>query len=225
MSDLVLNIDARPKSGTGAARAVRSEGKVPGVLYGGDKEPENIAIGHKELKKAVLAGGLRSHLVRVKLNGATQPVLVRDIQFDPVSDEPIHFDLYRVKENQIISIEVPVRFINDGLSPGIKRGGALNVVRHAVELDCPANAIPEFIEVDLEGLEIGASVHISAVKLPQGVRPTIKDRDFTVATIAGAIAAAPEPAAVAAAPAETEVIKKGKAEEGGEADAKGGKKG
>jgi large subunit ribosomal protein L25 len=223
MSDLVLTIDSRPKSGTGAARATRSKGLVPGVLYGGDKEPENVAIGSKELKKAVLAGGLRSHLVRVKLNGATQPVLVRDIQFDPVSDEPIHFDLYRVKEDQIISVDVPVRFVNEGLSPGIKRGGALNVVRHAVALDCPANAIPEFIEVNLEGLEIGASVHISAVKLPEGVRPTIKDRDFTIATIAGAIAAVPEPTE-AAAPVETEVIKKSKAEEGeGEAKAEGKK--
>lgn len=221
---IVLTLDARPNAGTGGSRAVRRADRVPGVIYGGDRENENVSISFKELKMAITKGGLRSHMVKVKLNGETQPALVRDIQFDPVSDNPIHFDLYRVKEDQIISIEVPVRFVNDQASPGIKRGGALNIVRHAIGIDVAANKIPEFIEVDLTGLEIGDSVHISAVKLPAGAKATIKDRDFTVATIAGAIAALPEPAEeAAAAPVETEVIKKGKAdEEGAAGDAKGG---
>jgi large subunit ribosomal protein L25 len=217
---LVLSVDVRSGSGTGNARATRRDGKVPGVLYGGALGAVAISIPFKDLKKAILAGGLRSHMVKIEHKGETQPVLVRDIQFDPVSDEPIHFDLYRVDEKQIVSIEVPVRFLNDALSPGIKRGGALNIVRHAVALDCPAGAIPEFIEVDLTGLEIGDSVHISSVKLPEGVRPTIRDRDFTVATIAGAVAQPEATEEAAAAPVETEVIKKGKAEEEGASDDK-----
>jgi large subunit ribosomal protein L25 len=216
MSTLVLNVDVRERTGTGGARASRRDGRVPGVLYGGDRGPVSISIDFKELKKAIHRGGLRSSMITIAHKGETQPVLVRDIQFDPVSDQPIHLDLYRVEEGQVVSVEVPVRFLNDALSPGIKRGGALNVVRHAIELDCPAGSIPEHIEVDLTGLEIGDSIHISAVTLPEGVRPTIRDRDFTVATIVGAGAALPEGPEEEAPPVETEVIKKGKAEEEGE---------
>jgi large subunit ribosomal protein L25 len=220
MSNVVLSVDVRPNVGTGGARAARRQGLVPGVLYGGDRGAVAIAVPFKDLKKAIMGGGLRSHMIHIEHKGERQPAIVRDIQFDPVSDEPVHFDLYRVEEGQIISVDVPVRFINEALSPGVKRGGALNVVRHHIELDCPAGAIPEYIEVDLTGLEIGDSIHISAVKLPEGVRPTIRGRDFTVATITGAVSALPEPAEVEAAPPpETEVIKKGKAdEEGGEGD-------
>jgi large subunit ribosomal protein L25 len=216
MSTLVLNVDVRSTTGTGAARETRRAGLVPGVLYGGDRGPVAIALSSNELKKALLRGGLRSSMIKISHKGETQSVLVRDIQFDPVTDIPIHLDLYRVEEGQVISVEVPVRFLNEGLSPGLKRGGALNIVRHAIELDCPAGSIPDHLEVDLSGLEIGDSVHISAVKLPAGVNPTIRDRDFTIATIVGAGAALPEGAEEEAATPETEVIKKGKVEEEGE---------
>ncbi len=215
MDTLVLNVDVRSSTGTGGARAARRAGLVPGILYGGERGPAPIAISFNELKKAINRGGLRSSMIRISFSGETQPVLVRDIQFDPVSDAPIHLDLYRVEESQVVSVEVPVHFINEGLSPGIKRGGALNVVRHAVELDCPASAIPDHLEVDLAGLDIGDSVHISAIMLPEGVAPTIRDRDFTIATIAGSGAALPEgeEEEEEELTPETEVIKKGKPEE------------
>jgi large subunit ribosomal protein L25 len=226
MSDIVLSVDLRPKTGTGGARAARREGLVPGVIYGGDRGAIAVAISAKELQYALGQRRLRSHMIQIKHKGETQPVIMRDIQFDPVTDLPIHFDLFRVEKGQIITVEVPVRVRNEALSPGIKRGGALNLVRHYVELDCPADAIPEFIDVDVEGLEIGDSVHISAVALPEGVRPKIRDRNFTVATITGAGAALPETTEeVEAPPPETEVIKKGKAdeEESDKAGAKGEK--
>jgi large subunit ribosomal protein L25 len=215
MSDIVLAVDLRPKTGTGGARATRRQGLVPGVIYGGERGAIAISVGSKELMRAIGRGRLRSHMIHIEHKGETQPVIVRDIQFDPVSDLPIHFDMYRVEKGQIITVEVAVQVRNEGLSPGIKRGGALNLVRHAIELDCPADAIPEFIEIDLEGLEIGDSVHISAVTLPEGVRPKIRDRNFTIATITGAGAALPETTEDEAATAtpETEVIKKGKADE------------
>jgi large subunit ribosomal protein L25 len=211
MSTLVLDVDLRERTGTGGARATRRAGQVPGILYGGERGPVPIAVSFNELKKAIARGGLRSSMIKIAHKGETQSVLIRDIQFDPVSDLPVHLDLYRVEEGQVISVEVPVRFLNEGLSPGIKRGGALNIVRHTIELDCPAGAIPDHIEVDLTGLEIGTSIHISALKLPAGVASTIRDRDFTIATIVGA--GGEEPEAEAPTP-ETEVIKKGKAEEG-----------
>ena len=212
MSGITLSVEVRDDVGTGAARATRRAGQVPGVLYGGDLGPVAIAVQANELKKALNRGGFRSHMLRIDHKGDTQPVIVRDIQFDPVSDVPLHLDLYRVTEDQVISVEVQVNFINEEKCPGIKRGGALNVVRHTIELDCPANAIPEEIVVDLAGLDIGDSVHISAITLPGNVATTITDRDFTIATITGAGggAAEDEDADEAATP-ETEVIKsKGK---------------
>jgi large subunit ribosomal protein L25 len=222
MSTIVLSVEKRESTGTGPARAVRREGLVPGVLYGGSLGPVSISLQLNELKKAINRGGLRSHMIQIDNKGETQSVLVRDIQFDPISDVPVHLDLYRVEMDQIISVEVPVHFLNEAASPGLKRGGTLNIVRHAVELDCPAGAIPEEITVDLTGLDIGDSVHISSVSLPANVTPTITDRDFTIATIAGA--GGPEPEEEAAPEAvETEVIKtKGKAEEEEEG---GGEKG
>ena len=214
MNDIVLSVDLRPKTGTGGARATRREGLVPGVLYGGDRGAVAVSISSKELLRALGQKRLRSHMIEIEHKGENQPVIVRDIQFDPVTDLPIHFDLFRVEKGQIITVEVQVRVLNEALSPGIKRGGALNLVRHYVELDCPADAIPEYIEVNLDGLDIGDSVHISAVTLPEGVRPKIRARDFTVATITGAGAALPETTEEEAAPPpETEVIKKGKADE------------
>jgi large subunit ribosomal protein L25 len=205
-----LNATARPRAGKGAARQARREGKVPAVIYGDGKPPETIALDYNELWKQVLKGHFTSTVFEVLVDGKKHRVIPRDLQVDPVKDQPIHVDFLRIGKDGRIRVEVPVRFVNDALSPGLKRGGVLNIVRHDIEVTCPYDKIPAFFEVDLAGLEIGRSVHISAIKLPEGVEPTIKDRDFTVATIAGAVkqeeevtaAAAPAEGAAAAAPAE-----------------------
>jgi large subunit ribosomal protein L25 len=182
----VFYCEVRERTGTGGARDARRSGFVPGVLYGGDKGPVSIRLRQKEVREAFAAGRMRSHLAKIDVPGQDylQPVIAREVQVDPVRDLPIHVDLMRVDENTRIDVAIPVRFKNEELSPGIKRGGVLNIVRHTVELYCPATAIPEFLETSLEGLDIGDSIHISAFKLPEGVTPVITDRDFTVATIA-----------------------------------------
>jgi large subunit ribosomal protein L25 len=185
MAGITLNVDVREGTGTGAARAVRNAGNVPGILYGGSLGPVNIAMPEKELVKAIYSGKLLGHMVTLSHKGDTQPVIPRDVQFDPVTDRPIHFDLYRVEENSIITVEVQVRFLNEETCPGLKKGGALNVVRHVIELAVPAGKIPEHLDVDLSKVEIGDVIHMSAIKLPEGAKPTIRDRDFTVATIIG----------------------------------------
>jgi large subunit ribosomal protein L25 len=138
------------------------------------------------LRKAIYSGKFLSNMVTLEHDGEKQTVIPKDVQFDPVTDFPLHVDLFRVDEDSVIDVEVSVHFLNEEKAPGLKRGGALNVVRHTVELSCPAGSIPESIEVDLSGLEIGDSVHISDITLPEGIKPTIDDRDFTIATIAGA---------------------------------------
>ena len=175
---------ARPRAGKGAARAVRRQGKVPAVIYGEKKEPETIALDANELWKVVQRGRFLSTVLDINVDGQKRRVLPREIQLDPVKDLPIHVDFQRVGASDYVRVVVPVRFINEGASPGLKRGGVLNVVRHEIEVTCPPDRIPEAITVDLTGLEIGRSIHISAVPLGEGVQPTIK-RDFTVATIAG----------------------------------------
>ena len=185
MAEIVLNVEVREHTGTGGARAARREGKVPGVLYGGKDAPVAIAIKQGEFRKALYTGKLLGHLVTLKYGEETQPVIAKDVQFHPVTDVPVHFDLYRVDEHQRIRINVPVHFKNQEASPGIKRGGALNAVRHDVELWAPADQIPEELVVDLSGLDIGDTVRISALQLPAGVEPTIGDRDFVIATITG----------------------------------------
>lgn len=196
---------ARPRAGKGAARQSRREGRVPAVIYGDKKSPETIALDANELWKIVQKGKFTSTVFEVDIDGRKERVLPRDVQLDPLKDVPVHVDFQRVSADSRIRVDVPVRFVNEGLSPGLKRGGVLNIVRHEVEVICPADAIPAFFEINLEGLEIGRSVHISAVQLPENVRPTIQNRDFTIATIAGAVkeeaAAEGGPAAAAAAPA------------------------
>jgi len=185
VADLVLSVERRERVGTGGARAVRREDLVPGVIYGGPRGSIPIELKRNELLKALRSGKFVSHVIEIDHRGERQPVIPRAIQYHPVTDLPIHVDLYRVEEGAVIAVEVPVHFINHEASPGLKRGGVLNIVRHTVELNCPSGLIPEELVVDLTGLEIGAVIHISAVSLPEGVRPTISDRDFTVATLSG----------------------------------------
>ena len=168
MAEIVLNVEVRESIGTGGARAARREGKVPGVLYGGPRGPVAIAVASNEFRKALYSGKLLGHLVTLKHGGESQPVIAKDIQFHPVSDEPVHFDLYRVDAHQLIKIAVPVHFKNEELSPGMKAGGALNINLHEVQLEVPADSIPEELVVDLTGLDVGAVIHASDLKLPKG---------------------------------------------------------
>lgn len=185
MTGIVINVDVRDRTGTGGARQTRREGMVPGILYGGDKAPVAIATSAKDLLRLIRSGKFLAHMIDLRYGDESQQVIPRDIQWDPVSDLPVHFDLYRVEEGSVISVDVPVHFKNQETCPGLKKGGTLNVVRHTVGLDVPANMIPEELVIDLAKAEIGDVIHISAVKLPDGARPTIRDRDFTVATIVG----------------------------------------
>ena len=214
-----LKATARPRAGKGAARQARREGKVPAVIYGDNKTPELIALDYNDLWKQYIKGHFTSTVMELDVAGTKHRVIPRDMQVDPIMDRPIHVDFLRIGKDGVIRVAVPVKFVNEALSPGLKRGGVLNIVRHDVEVFCPYDKMPAFFEVDLTGLEIGRSIHISAVQMPEGVSPTIRGRDFTVATIAGAVkqeeetpaagaataAAAPAagkaPAAAAAAPA------------------------
>lgn len=214
MAGIVLNVEKRERTGTGGAAATRNAGLIPGVLYGGPRGSIPVEINAKDVKMALRSGKFLSHMVELVHQGERQPVIPRAIQFHPVTDEVIHVDLYRVEENAEIAIDVVVRFKNHADSPGLKRGGVLNVVRHTVKLKCKANKIPEEIVVDLAGLDIGDSIHISSVKLPEGSRPVIRDRDFTVATIAGR--KTEEEATTAAAPTEGEAPAEGAPAEGAE---------
>ncbi|MGH6924874.1 MAG: 50S ribosomal protein L25/general stress protein Ctc [Propylenella sp.] len=187
----VLKAEARERVGKGAARAVRREDKIPAVIYGDKKPPIPISLPQREVTQRLHAGGFLTHLMQIEVNGEEMRVIPKDYQLDPVRDFLIHVDFLRVGEGARLTLDVPVHFRNHVDSPGLKRGGVLNVVRHAIELVVPADTIPEFIEVDLTGLEIGDSFHISSVALPEGVVPTVK-RDFTIATIAGSAAMLPE---------------------------------
>ncbi|WP_421934690.1 50S ribosomal protein L25/general stress protein Ctc [Phenylobacterium sp.] len=207
MADIILNVEVRDRTGTGGARETRRAGMVPGVLYGGAKDPVAIAVKANEFRKALHTGKLLGHLVTLKYGDETQPVIAKAVDMHPVNDEPVHFDLYRVDEHQLIKINVPVHFKNHEASPGLKKGGTLNIVRHDVELACPADHIPEELIFDLTGLEIGDTIRMSAFTLPEGVKPGV-DRDFVVATLAGSSASASADAATddAAAAAATTTV-------------------
>ena len=180
MADIILNVEVRERTGTGGARATRREGKVPGVLYGGGKDPVAIAVKANEFRKAVQTGKLQGHLVTLKYGDETQPVIAKVVDMHPVTDDPWHFDLYRVDAHQQIRIAVPVHFRNLE---------ALNVVLHEIELNCPADHIPEEILYDLTGLEIGEAIRISSLTLPAGITP-VASGDVVVATVAGSAAGA-----------------------------------
>ncbi|QQR39881.1 50S ribosomal protein L25/general stress protein Ctc [Devosia rhizoryzae] len=179
----VLKAQARDGVGKGAAREARRQGLVPAVIYGDKKPPVTISVAYKDAHKAIYAGGFKSHVLDLDVDGTVHQVIPRDYQLDVVKDQPMHIDFLRVSGNATIHVEVHVNFINEEKSPGLKRGGTLNVVRHTVELIAPATSIPEEVTVDLSGSDIGDSIHISAVTLPAGVTAAITDRDFTIATV------------------------------------------
>ena len=208
-----LKAEAREGVGKGSARLVRRNGKIPAVIYGDKQPPLPIAVDYKELYYKIHGGGFMTTIATIDVGGKKVQVLPKDYQLDPVRDVPLHVDFLRVGKDTIVTVSIPVHFENEEKSPGIKRGGVLNVVRHEVEFTVPANAIPEFITVDLAGLEIGASVHISHIKLPEGVKPVIQDRDFTVATVAGSSAMKPEPEEGAEVEAEEEETEEEETEE------------
>ena len=180
---LTLPAEARDRAGKGASRSLRREGRVPAVIYGEKKDPLSIHVEEKLLTKMLHTGHFMNSVVMIDFQGKPQRTLPKAVDFHPVSSRPIHVDFLRIGEHTKVTVGVPVRFDNDEESPGLKRGGVLNVVQHELELVCDAAHIPNEIHIDLTGLEIGDSIHISQVQLPEGVEPANKDEDFTVATI------------------------------------------
>ena len=201
-----ISAAVRGRAGKGAAREVRRNGHIPAVIYGEKKEPTLIAIEPKQLIKLISHKSFFTNLLDVELEGAKHRVLPRDVQFDPVTDRPLHVDFQRIGKDSRLHIQVPVIIRNEALSPGLKRGGVLNLVRHEIELICSPDNILHEIVVDVAGLEIGDSVHISAIKLPESVTPSVKERNFTVLTIGAPTTMKAEeekPAAAAAGAATT----------------------
>ena len=180
----MIAAEPRQRAGKGAARATRRADRVPGVIYGDKQPPTLIDLDPREVAREVNRAGFFTRVFDVNVKGKVERCLARDVQLHPVSDKAEHVDFMRVSEGTRIRVGVPVKFLNQDKSPGLKRGGVLNVVRHTIEVHCRVDNIPQLITVDLEGLDIGDSVHISAVKLPDGVRPTIVTRDFTIAAVA-----------------------------------------
>jgi len=168
----------------GELNSLRKNGDVPGIIYGGENENEKISLSKKEVKNLINKENFLSNVISIKLDEKEQKVLPREITFDIISDEPTHIDFLRIVKGSKIIIEIPVKFINSELSPGLKRGGVLNIVRRKVELKCPSENIPTELIVDLEGLDIGTSIKISSINLPENVTPTIQGRDFVIATVA-----------------------------------------
>ncbi len=184
MSDaLNLPAEARERAGKGASRAIRREGRTPAVIYGGKEEPTLIHVEEKELVKQLMTGHFMNSVVNLEIGGTTVRTLPKDVAFHPVTDRPLHVDFLRLTGDSKVEVQVPVVFVNEDASPGLKKGGVLNVVRHELDLLCPNANIPEEIQVDVTGKEIGDSIHISEVTLPKGVTSVITDRDFTIATL------------------------------------------
>lgn len=185
MSDITeLKAEARERVGKGSARELRRNGKIPAVIYGDGQPPLSIALPYKEVTMKIHDGGFMTTIATIEVDGKKIRVLPKDYQLDPVRDFTMHVDFLRISKNTAVTVEVPVHFINEEESPGIKRGGVLNTVRHTVEVNCPADSIPDAFVADLTGLDLGDGIHISNITLPDGVEPTITDRDFTIATIA-----------------------------------------
>jgi large subunit ribosomal protein L25 len=180
---LTLPAETRERAGKGASRALRREGRVPAVVYGGNEEPLTVHVEEKELRRQLGTGHFFNSIVEVEVGGSKVRTLPKDVAFHPVTDRPLHVDFLRVSTDAKVHVEVPVVFANEEASPGLKRGGVLNIVRHELELVCDPERIPDEISIDVTGLEVGDSIHISSVSLPEGSASAITDRDFTIATI------------------------------------------
>jgi large subunit ribosomal protein L25 len=184
MSDqLVLSAETRDRGGKGASRELRRNGRVPAVVYGGKEEPLMIHVEEKLLMKQLMTGHFMNSVVMIDVGGKQIRTLPKDVAFHPVKDRPIHADFLRISKDSKVQVAVPVVFINEEASPGLKRGGVLNIVRHELELICDADKMPDDIQIDVTGYDVGDSIHISAVTLPKGSESAITDRDFTIATI------------------------------------------
>ena len=206
---LTLPAEARERAGKGASRELRRQGRVPAVIYGGKEEPTAIHIEAKELVRQLGSGHFMNSIVMIDVGGKKVRTLPKDVALHPVTDRPLHVDFLRLAKDAKIQVAVPVHFINEDDSPGLKKGGVLNVVRHELELVCESDKIPDDIKLDVAGLDIGDSIHISHVTLPEGSVSAITDRDFTIATVVAPSAMkrtdeeeAEEAAAAGTAPAE-----------------------
>ncbi len=220
---VTLNASVRERAGKGAARAVRREGRVPAVIYGDKKDPQTISMDYRELMKQVQTGRFLSTLIDIDVDGTKVRTIPRDVQFDPVRDFVVHVDFLRLGKGARIAVEVAINFLGDEDSPGLKRGGVLNVVRHTVEIMCPADAIPESFDMDISELDIGDGLHSTDLTLPEGMTFTITDRDFTIATISAPSGGADEDEEDAAV--EGEEGAEGEEGEGGEDAAEDGEGG
>ncbi len=217
----IIQATIRDTKSKGQVNDIRNNGQVPGIIYGGKIDNEKISLSTKEVKNLINKENFLSNVISMNVNGNEQKVLPRDITFDTITDEPIHVDFLRIVDGAKIILEIPVKFINHELSPGLKRGGVLNIVRRKVELKCPTENIPKELVVDLDGLEIGASIKISFINLPEKITPTIQGRDFVIATVAApTVVKEPEKPAEAegetAEGAEASAVDEGKQSEGGE---------
>ncbi len=180
---LNLPAEARERAGKGASRALRREGRTPAVIYGGKEEPTLIHVEQKELVRQLMTGHFMNSIVNSEIGGQTIRTLPKDVAFHPVTDRPTHVDFLRLTGDARVTVQVPVVFVNEAGSPGLKKGGVLNIVRHELELVCASDSIPDEIHVDVGGKDVGDSIHISDVTLPKGVASAITDRDFTIATL------------------------------------------
>ncbi|HEY0413430.1 MAG TPA: 50S ribosomal protein L25/general stress protein Ctc [Allosphingosinicella sp.] len=204
---LTLSAETRERAGKGASRAMRREGRVPAVVYGNREEPLAVHVEEKALVKMLNTGHFMNSVVMVEVaGGPTARTLPKDVQFHPVTDRPLHVDFLRISEHSKVHVAVPIRFVGEDQSRGLKRGGVLNAVRHELELVCDAAEIPDDIEISLAGLDIGDSLHISHITLPEGVESAITDRDFTIATIVGAASMTEEGEAEPSTPADVPLV-------------------
>lgn len=186
---ICLDVNVRENTGTGNARAARRNGAIPGVIYGGGEDAVAVSVKYNEILKAINSGQFLSNMIELSHDGKKQKVLTKAVQFHPVSDQPVHVDFYRVTDKTIIEVKVSVNFVGEEKSEGLKKGGTLNVVRHAILVKCPAGNIPDEIEVDVSAMDFGDAIKISEVTLPGNVKPSISDRDFTIVTMAASRAA------------------------------------
>jgi large subunit ribosomal protein L25 len=194
-----LKAETRDGTGKGPAYQARQKGLIPGVIYGGSGKPQNVAVDGRTLERKIEAGHFLTTLLMLDVGGSKTRVIPREVQLDPVSDRPVHVDFMRLAEGATVRIEIPVHFNGQEVSPGLKKGGVLNIVRHSIGLVCPADSIPNTIEVDVSKLDINESIHINSLNLPEGVKPIIRGRDFTICSIVAPTSVIEEQRAAAAA--------------------------